>query len=76
MPSDERPSLRKKVETIFEFSVAKPKPTLYRGVRGIDGGFRIEKRGQNAKKFRSATSCGYVESLFKFRESVEFYCGK
>lgn len=67
---------KSKIEVIFEFSVLKPKPTLYRGVRAVDGSFRMEKRGQSAKKFRATMQCGSVESLFKFRESVEFYCGK
>ncbi len=67
---------RRQIEIIFEFSVLKPKPTLYRGVKSIDGGFRMEKRGENAKKFRPAMWCGSVEGLFKFREAVEYFCRK
>ncbi len=65
-----------KVEVIFEFSVLTPKPTLYLGVRAVDGSFRMEKRGHSAKKFRAAMWCGSLESLFKFRENVEFRCEK
>ncbi len=67
---------KSKVEVIFEFSVLKPKPTLYRGVSAVDGSFRMEKRGKNAKKFRAVMWCGSVESLFKFRETIEPNFGK
>ena len=60
-----------KVATLFEFSVAKPKMTFYRGVRARDGSFRIEKKGETAKSFRAVMWCGSEESLWKYRESVE-----
>ncbi len=60
-----------KVATLFEFSVAKPKMTFYRGVRARDGSFRLEKKGENAKSFRAVMWCGSEESLRKFRESIE-----
>ena len=65
-----------KVEVIFEFSVLTPKPTLYRGVRAVDDSFCMEKRGHSAKKSRASMWCGSVDSLFKFRETVEFRCEK
>ena len=64
-------SIRQRVEVLYEFSIKKPKPTFYRAVRATDGTFRMEKRGQNAKKFRTAMWCGSEESLLKFKEAVE-----
>ncbi len=68
--------IRAKIEILFEFTVSNPKPTIYRAVKAIDGSFRMEKRGVNAKKFRTAMSCGYENCLFKFREALEFYSPK
>lgn len=76
LPMIESAQQKTKVEVIFEFSVLKPKPTFYRGVREVDGSFRMEKRGHSAKKFRAAMWCGSVESLIKFREAVGFRCEK
>ena len=74
---DKRPSsIRHRVEVQFEFSIQRPKPTLYRAMRAADGSFRMEKRGLNAKKFRPAMWCGSEESLLKFKEAVEYYLGK
>ncbi len=65
-----------RIEVLFEFNTCNPKLTFYRAVRSTGGYFRMEKRGPKAKKFRAAMSCGSAESLFKFRETVEFSCGK
>jgi len=75
-PEQSRLPVRSKIEILFEFSVPKPKLTFYRAVKAIDGSFRVEKRGEHAKKFRSIMSCGAEQSLFKFRESVESYFRK
>ena len=69
-------SIRHRVEVLFEFSIQRPKPTFYRAVRAADDSFRMEKRGLNAKKFRTAKWCGSEDSLLKFKETVEFYIGK
>ena len=71
----EQPRLpgRSRIEILFEFHVWNPKLTFYRAVRTTDGGFRMEKRGEHAKKFRGAMWCGSEDCLTKFRESVEFY---
>ena len=66
----------RRIEILFEFSVTRPKPTFYRAVRATDGSFRMEKRGQNAKKFRPAMWCGSEESLYKYKECAEFHNGK
>ncbi len=60
---------RKAVIVIFEFSVLKPKITLYRGVQATDGSFRMEKRGLNAKKFKPFMWCGSRESLYRYHEA-------
>lgn len=60
-----------RVQTLFEFSVVKPKMTFYRGVRARDGSFRMEKKGETAKSFRAVMWCGSEESLQKFREGLE-----
>ena len=75
-PDPVQAQAQRRIEILFEFSVTRPKPTFYRAVRATDGSFRMEKRGQNAKKFRPAMWCGSEESLFKFKEAVEFYIGK
>ena len=71
-----RTSARRQIEILFEFKVSNPYPTVYRAVKAIDGSFRIEKRGEYAKKFRSAMSCGSESCLYKFREALEFYSPK
>ncbi|MBL7669789.1 MAG: hypothetical protein JNM39_04830 [Bdellovibrionaceae bacterium] len=67
---NERPT-RKAVTVIFEFSVLKPKFTVFRGVQATDGGFRMEKRGLNAKKFKPFMWCGSRESLYKYQEVAQ-----
>ena len=71
----EQPRLpvRSKIEILFEFAAFNPKRTLYRAVRAIDGSFRMEKRGEHAKKFRPAMWCSSENSLTKLREAIEFY---
>ena len=71
-----RTTSRRQIEILFEFRVSNPKPTIYRGVKAIDGSFRMEKRGEYAKKFRSVMCCGAENCLYKFRESVEIYFRK
>ena len=66
---------RSRVEVLFEFSVPKPKFTLYRALRTIDGGYRVEKRGPNAKLFRAVMWCGSEESLLTFRQAIESHFG-
>ena len=61
----------RRIEVLFEFSVTRPKLTLYRAVRATGGGFRIEKRGENSKRFKTVMWCGSKESLFKFQEAIE-----
>jgi len=68
--------LKRRVEILFEFTMSKPKPTFYRAVRAADGGFRMEKRGQDAKTFRAFMWCGSEDGLRKHKEAVEFYYGK
>lgn len=63
--------IRKAVIVIFEFSVLKPKVTVFRGVQATDGGFRMEKRGIDAKKFKPFMWCGSRESLYKYQEIVQ-----
>jgi hypothetical protein len=66
---------RPRVEVIFEFSVVIPKLTFYRGVKTSSGGFRMEKRGQNAKKYRTVMWCGSEDGLYRYREAVEYFNG-
>ena len=65
--------VRSRIEVLFEFNVRSPKLTFYRAVRATDGGFRMEKRGQNAKKFKTVMRCGFEEGLHQFRISMETY---
>lgn len=53
-----------KNKIILEFSVLKPKAIIYRGVQAIDGSYRMEKRGINAKKFKSFMWTGSVDALY------------
>lgn len=57
-------SSQKVITVILEFSVLKPKPMLYRGVQTADGGFRMEKRGPTAKKFKPFMWSGSIESIY------------
>lgn len=68
-----RPLVRVKV--IFEFSVSKPKLFFYRAVQAIDGSYRMEKRGANAKTYRAFMWCGSEEGLYHHRQAVEFCDG-
>ncbi len=65
--------IQKRVEILFEFTVSNSKPTIYRAVKAIDGSFRMEKRGQNAKKFKTIMRCGLEEGLHQFRMAIEAY---
>ncbi len=75
-PVNLRTSGQRQIEILFEFKISNPWPTIYRAVKAIDGSFRMEKRGEHAKKFRPAMSCGSESCLYKFREALEFYVRK
>ncbi len=66
---------RPTIKIIFEFSVPKPRPTFYRGVQAVDGSFRMEKRGHNAKHYRAFMWCGSAQGLYQHREAVKNFCG-
>ena len=73
-PTDEStPPVRSRIEVLFEFNVRNPKLTFYRAVKATDGGFRMEKRGQNAKKFKTIMRCGLEEGLHQSRIAIETY---
>lgn len=60
------------IEVLFEFSVHEKKQTLeYRGVRGADGCYRIEKRRIDSKKYRAIMWTGAIEGVEKFRCLLE-----
>ncbi len=59
--------IRLKIKILFEFTVPKPKLTFFRAVSTINGGFRIEKRGE------PAMWCGSEDGLLNFRIAVETY---
>jgi hypothetical protein len=65
------PTAAPRIKVVFEFSALKPKLTHYRGVQAIDGGFRMEKRGDSGKKFKPFMWCGSIEGLCKHRETIE-----
>ena len=65
--------IQSRFEVLFEFNVRSPKLTLYRAVRTTDGSFRMEKRGQNAKMFKTIMRCGLEEGLHQFRIAIENY---
>ena len=65
--------IRLKIKILFEFTVPKPKLTFFRAVSTINGGFRIEKRGEHAKKFKPTMWCGSEDGLLNFRIAVETY---
>jgi hypothetical protein len=62
---------RRQIKIIFEFYALDPRPTYYRGVQAIDAGFRMEKRGQDAKRYKAFMWCGSKEGLYQHREAVE-----
>ena len=51
------------IEVPFEFTCPKPTLTIYRGIRATDGGYRMEKRGSLAKRFRPIMWSGDKDSL-------------
>ncbi len=61
--SQPQASSRKTIKVIFEFSILRPKHVIYRGVQAAEGGYRMEKRGPNAKKFKPFMYCGSIEGL-------------
>ena len=50
--------------------------TLYRGVQGADGGFRMERRGFEAKAFKTFMWTGSEEGLYSHLKSIEWCHGK
>jgi hypothetical protein len=62
-----------RIKVIFEFYALKPKLTHYRGVQATDGGFRMEKRGDSAKKYKAFMWCGSIEGLCQHREAIEHW---
>ncbi|MGE0527394.1 MAG: hypothetical protein AB7P49_10055 [Bdellovibrionales bacterium] len=44
---------------------------FYRAVQAADGGFRMEKRGPTAKKYKPFMWCGSVDGLYRHKEAVE-----
>lgn len=69
-------TMKRRFEVLFEFVISKSRAIFYRGVRAADGSFRMEKRGQAAKKFRAVMWCGSEEGLLRHKEAVEFYSRK
>lgn len=62
---------RTPIEVIFEFVCTKPTLTIYRGVKATDGGYRMEKRGSTAKRFRPIMWSGDKDSLYVHKSAVE-----
>jgi hypothetical protein len=50
----------------------KPTPAIYRSVRAADGGYRMEKRGSLAKKFKPIMWSGGKDLLYRQKEAVEY----
>lgn len=65
----------KRVTVLFTFTVQRPKPMEYRGVRAADGGYRMESKGPGAKRFRPFMWCGSVESLLAHYDAIKTYTG-
>lgn len=63
---------RQKIKVLFAFTVPKPKLTHYRAVQSTDGFYRMEKRGELAKKFKPFMWCGSEQSLYQHKEAIEF----
>lgn len=70
-PKSQRPRIR----IIFEFSVSKPTLIFYRAVQATDGGYRMEKRGPLAKKYKAFMWTGGMEGLLCHRRAVESWHG-
>ena len=69
-------SSRPRIRIVFEFSVVRPKLTYYRALQGIDGGFRMERRGASAKKFKVVMWTGSEESVRNYVKTIEWCYGK
>lgn len=63
---------RPRIQVIFEFVCPKPVPMIYRGVQGVNGGYRMEKRGLSAKAFKTFMWCGDKSGLYSHKQAVEF----
>lgn len=55
--------MTKKVQVLFEFESPGPKPMLYRGVKAADHGYRMEKKGREAKHFKPYMWTGGEQGL-------------
>lgn len=68
------------MKVLFTFSVVESgtvyKPVDYRAVQAKNGGFRMEKKGIAAKKFKAIMWCGSLESLVNHYEAVQHWYGK
>ncbi len=60
-----------RMQILFEITLKRPALTFYRGVRGADGSFRLERRGALAKQYKTLTWCGCEESLYRLRAHFE-----
>lgn len=69
-------SPRPRIRIVFEFTLLKPKLTYYRAVQGIDGGYRMERRGAEAKSFKTFMWTGSEENVCDYIKTVEWAHGK
>jgi hypothetical protein len=69
-------STRPQIRIIFEFTLLRPKLTYYRGVQGADGGYRMEKRGVDAKKFKTCMWTGSEDRVCDYVKTLEWAHGK
>ena len=60
------------IEVLFEFTIHEKNQRLeYRGVKGADGSYRIEKRRLGSKKYRAVMWTGTIEGVERFRCHLE-----
>lgn len=56
--------MKKRIRVFFTFSAkCNGRIFLYRAVKAIDGGYRMEKKGENAKTYQTIMWCGRIRGL-------------
>ncbi len=63
----------KTIIVLLEFqTVEEGRPFFYRGVQAIDGGYRLEKRGKYATRYRPVMWCGLEDQMRERARAIQW----
>lgn len=64
------------MKILFTFEVTGKISKQYQAVQATDGGYRMEKKGLSAKRFKTCMWCGSYDGLLSHYEAVRWYFGE